>query len=300
MKKKIAFNKLFNLFIIVGVLLIIAGCVLVRGDGEAEPEIALGIGFIVFGAVFVGAPSAFMSCIYVFDEQGVSICYIFLPKERYLWKNIHQIEATDDSTGSSRSAIFDLLFSRTFQISGNVEGKLRFYMNGTIRRSIRTKLLLERYWDGEITGYLFDEIKEKIRERKAKKQGRAIEADEVASQERESRKSAKSWIEPFLADAKQLDLQIDTRFIYVTRDSKEFNSRPKKPYTYIAVAKISACGEENKDKFTEVSADLLFVRLGKKAFIGTVNKTAQEELTFYLEDTLNEIKKNGIDVHCDK
>ncbi len=300
MKRKIAFNKLFNLFIIVGVLLIIAGCIVIRGDEEAESELALGIGLIVFGAVFIGVPSAFMSCIYVFDEQGVSICYIFLPSERYLWKNIHQIEATDDSTGSSRSPIFDLLFSRTFQISGSVEGKLRFYMNGTIRRSIRTKYLLERYWDGEITGYFFEGVKERIQERKAKKQGMTIETDEIASQERETRKNAKSWIEPFLADAKQLDLQIDTRFIYVTRDSKESNSRPKKPYTYVAVAKISACGEENKDKFTEVSADLLFVRLGKKAFIGTLNKTAQEELTFYLEDTLNEIKKNGIDVYYDK
>ena len=300
MKRRFAFNKLFNLFVIIGILLIVIGCFAIIGDEEVEPNISLGVGFLAFGVVFVGFPSVFMPFIYVFDEQGVSLCFIFLSNERYLWKNIYQIEATDDSTGGSRSAIFYLLFSRTFQISGNVEGKSRFYMKGTIRRSIRTKYLLERYWDGEITGYLFEDIKEKIRERRVKKQDRTIEADEVAAQEREVRKSVKSWTEPFLDDAKQLDLQIDTRFIYVTENSEESNSRPKKAYTYVVVAKISACDKKNKDNFVEVSADLLFARVGKKAFVGVINKTAQEELTFYLEDTIKEIRKNGIDIYCDK
>ncbi len=297
--KKIAFNKLFNLFIIMGVFSIIAGCIMIWGD-DAQPEIGIGIALLAFGFAFVGLPSVFMPFIYVFDEQGVSICFIFLPRERYLWKNIHQIEATDDSFGSSRSAIFDLLFSRVFQINGNVEGKLRFYMNGIIRRSLRTKFLLEKYWDGEITGYFLEGVKERMQERRERKHGRTIDAAEIATMEREIRKNVKSWVEPFLADAKQLDLCIDTRFVYVTRDSLEFNSRPKKQYTYVAVAKISERDKEDKDESVEVSADLLYARIGKKAFIGVSNKTAQEELTFYLEDTINQIKQNGIDVYCNK
>lgn len=300
MKRKIAFNKLFNLFIILGVLLIIAGCIAIRGDEETEPEIALGVVLGVLGVAFIGIPSAFMSFVYIFDEHGVSICYIFLPKERYLWKNIRHIEATDDSVGGSHSAIFDILFSRVFQIDGNVEGRCRFYMNGTIRRSVRTKYLLESYWDGEITGYFFEGAKEWVKERKSKNQNKAIETDEVATQEREARKNAKLWIEPFLADARQLDLEIDAKFIYLTKDSSQFNSRPKKAYTYAVLLKISQRGNYDSDKIVEVSIDLLFARLGKKAFVGVVNKTAQEELAFYLEDTLKVISQKGIEAYCNK
>lgn len=72
--------------------------------------------------------------------------YVFLPNERYLWRNIRAIEVSDDGTNSSQSPWFDLLFGKVFAISGHVEGELHFYMNGHIRKSWRTKRLLEEYW----------------------------------------------------------------------------------------------------------------------------------------------------------
>ena len=112
MKRKFATNKLFNLFIIIGIFLIIAGSSAIKGSEDEAPHVAGGVTSIVFGAIMIIAPSIIMPFGYTFDEEGVSLCYAFLPKERYLWKNIRAIEATDDARGSSKSAIFDLLFSQ--------------------------------------------------------------------------------------------------------------------------------------------------------------------------------------------
>ena len=45
-------------------------------------------------------------------------------------------------------------------------------MNGYIRKTFRTKYLLEKYWDGTITGYLFEDVKNWINKRKKRKKSK--------------------------------------------------------------------------------------------------------------------------------
>ena len=151
-RKQIALNKLFNFFICVGILFSLMSYVFFK-DGE----LGVGIGSSVIAFLFIVLPVVLMPCCYIFDSDGVSLRYIFLPVERYLWADVTSIKVENDSGG--RTSIFDLFFSSVFCIYGTNLGKHRFYMKGHIQKSIRTKHLLEKYWDGNITGYFFEDVK---------------------------------------------------------------------------------------------------------------------------------------------
>ena len=179
-------------------------------------------------------------------------------------------------------------------------GKRRFYMEGHVRKSIRTKRLFEQYWDGTITGYLFDGMKERRQKRKAKKemQIKAHLTDEIVPMEREVRAKARKWLEPFVAQARHYDLEIKTKYLYITKDLQELNSRPEERYTYTLLAEIAHFGETDENRIVVVSVDLLFVRLGKTAYRGVHNVHAKEELDGTVSDVLDEIGKKGIEIYC--
>lgn len=299
MRKEIAFNRLFNLFIIMGAGFVCGACVMLQDDPELGRSVGAGIVMLVIALFFIATPAILMPVIYVFDEKGVTICFLFFPNERYLWENIASIESTDDSS-DSRHPILDLFFSRVFEISGAVEGKERFYMRGEIRRSRRTKHLLEKYWDGKITGYFIDDIKAWVNKRKGMKKEKPLNSEKIAAMERELRANVKAWIEPYVEKAKQSGLTLDLRFVYVTKDLNESNSRPKTPYTYVAVVKLAKIGEADTERVVEVSADLMKGYALKKEYKGVKSSHAQEELAFYLEDTLKVISKNGMEAYLDK
>ena len=94
-KKQIALNKLFNFFMIIGALLVWI-CIESLLEGDVWLSIALGLAALLFLII----PSIFTPYCYLFDSEGVSLCYVFLPVERYLWKNIYSIEVSDITIGS--------------------------------------------------------------------------------------------------------------------------------------------------------------------------------------------------------
>ena len=142
-KKDIALNKSFFLFVVLGVVTLIIGYVAI-----SEKVTVWSVFFCVLGLLFVvGGPIKEPLC-YSFDTDGVILHYLFVPKEKYLWKNIRKIKKVRDSYSSS--AILDFIFSRVYEINGKAEGKQRFYMNGIINRGFRTKRLLSKYWDKDI------------------------------------------------------------------------------------------------------------------------------------------------------
>ena len=299
MKRQVAFNKLFNLFVIMGALFVYGACVMLQDDPELGRSVGGGIVMLVIAAHFILVPTILMPVIYLFDEKGVTICFLFFPNERYLWDNIASIEATDDSS-DSRHPILDFLFSRVFKISGEVEGKERFYMRGEIRRSRRTKHLLEKYWDGKITGYFIDDVKAWLNKQKGKKKEKPINSEKIAAMERELRAEVKEWVKPYISKAEEIGLNADLKFVYTTKDLNESNSRPKENFTYLAIVRLSKIGEKDIDKVVEVSADLMKGYAHKKEYKGVKNKHAGDELTFYLEDTLKEISENGMESYSDK
>ena len=142
-KKEIVLNKSFFLFVILGILTLTLGYV------ALSEEVSLwSIFFCILGLLFVIGGPIKEPLFYSFDTDGITLHYLFVPKECYLWKNIRKIKKARD--GYSRSAIIDFIFSRVYEINGKVEGKQRFYMNGIIIISFRTKRLLDKYWEIEI------------------------------------------------------------------------------------------------------------------------------------------------------
>ena len=264
-----------------------------------EGDILWVLGLGIVSLLLIVLPAIFTPYCYSFDSEGISLCYLFFSVERYLWKDIHEIEVKDTST-SSRSVLFELFFAYDFCINGTSVGKRSFFMKGHVRKSFRTKRLFEKYWDGTITGYLFEDVKAWNQKRKSKKnlQIKAHLTDEIVPMEREIRAKAREWLEPFVAQAKHYDLEIKTKYRYITKDFEELNSRPQEGYTYTLLAEIAHFGETDENRIVVVSVDLLFVHLGKTAYRGVQNVRAKKELDDIFADVMNEIGKNGIEVYC--
>lgn len=293
--REYALNKLFNVLIVAGVLFGMGAFVFLQ-DGN----LGWGIGFGVVTLLLVVLSCFFTPYCYAFDKDGVSLLYLFSPTERYLWKNIHAIEVGVDFGYMHDDDLFDWLFGGYFALHGQVESAPWFFMEGHIRKSFRTKYLLEKYWDGTIEGYLFDDVKAWFRKRKNKKQAevRAHLTDEVVPMERAVRAKAREWLKPFEARAKQHGWTLRTQYLYITRDEDELHSRPQKGYAYTAYMEISQEGETDENRIVCLSVDLLQVRLGKTAYRGVECTTAEEELRSTLNDVFQELAEHGFDVYC--
>ena len=95
-RKQIALNKLFNFCMVLGLFFAWISIELFLEGGYAW-----GVGMSIVALLLIVLPAIFTPYCYAFDSEGVSLCYIFLPVERYLWKNIHAITVDDIHIGSS-------------------------------------------------------------------------------------------------------------------------------------------------------------------------------------------------------
>ena len=290
-KAQYAINKLCFIFPVAGILLFALSTTAFR-----EGSTGLGIGMAFFGALFFIIPLCLMPLYYRFDSDGVSLKYLFLTEERYLWRNVWSIHLTDDSTGTS---IFNIFFM-VFQINGQVEGKHRRHMEGKIQKSIRTKHLIEKYWDGEVERYLIDNIRDHISKRQAKKSIKSgkYSTETVSKDERYARESTREKIKPYIPRAAMMDLELRYKFVYVTDDLKESNSRPKEKYEFTAMVEISRKGEMNEDMILCADSALLTVKLCKNEYVSSKRKGAYRDLTEQLDILFDEIEKTGFEAYC--
>lgn len=250
------------------------------GAGIGSGAVALGVIIIVLLLMPWG---------YRFDQKGITICYLFLPSERYLWRNIRSIEVFYERRGPA-----------TFRLEGRLEGKERFYMDGKIHKNRRTKRLLETYWDGTITGYFFEDLRKWWQKRKNKKENEINRhrTDEVVPMERTVRAETRSALALCDAQASQLGLKLRIKFYYETEDLEEVNSRPQGDYVYSALIELCRPGETDESKIITISAGLLHVRLGKTAYRGVKDDDALMNLRDELTQMLEEVRKNGFDAYC--
>lgn len=271
-------NKHFNLFIVSG---LIFG--LLAYFSFSDGEMGLGIGFGIFGLLTIGVSLILMPYQYRFDQYGVSICYLFLPMERYLWKNIHHIYVKDPD---GRTSILNL-FLQLYKIEGRAEGKKRNYMDGTISKTRRAKRLIEQYWDGTIEGY-WDDCKPKGR--KGKKQpSKALLTEEVVAMERNIRVEIRQFLSLYETQVRLYGMELRTEYEYLTEDYETLKSRPNQRYHYCVSIEISLPGETDEEKIWCAGAELLHVRPGKTSYKGVENKNAQVELREQLTEILEEL-----------
>ena len=293
MRRQVALNKLFNVLIVSGILSGVGTYLL-----AVEGSLGFAIFFAVFGLIMIIGAAVFTPACYLFDEDGVSFCFLFRPNERYLWTNIHSIKEEDISTG--KASAIDLLYASVFKIEGQVEGKKKSYMKGHIRKSFRTKYLLKKYWDGRIEGGFFDDIIEWVRKRRMKKTGEVKEylTDEVGHMEYEARLNTEIWLKSFYSQAEQLGLELRPEYLYVTDDFEEYENRPDAEYTYVMRVKVARPNENDEDRMLYLWADLLYARFGKEAYRGVVNKKASREFGEEFSEMFSEIKELGFEEYC--
>ncbi len=269
-----------------------------------EGNIELGILILIFAVLLIVIAPVFMPIYYRFDSSGVSIYYLFLHEERYLWSNVYSVTINDRSTTSV--SLMNLFF-REFRIGGKVEGKHRKYMCGNIPKNRKTESLIKKYWQGEIDGHLIDDIKDfmddtknfvtNIGAKKAMKSGN-YSSENVARAERVARKQTQERIKPYISRFAMIDLELRCKFVYVTDNLDELNSRPKEKYEYTVSVEISRKGETNEDMILCVDATLLTVKLGKDEYVSTKRKGAYRDLTEELDTLLEEIEKTGFEAYC--
>lgn len=284
--KKIALNKLFNFLTLVSLLFIHLSIMAFSEIDKIWGFSFLGIGISIF---MIGA--IFTPCCYLFDKNGVTLCYVFLSNENYLWKNVYSITIEENYfTGPGRSSILEIFFVRVFSIKGKISGKERFYMKGNVRKSFRTNYLFKKYYDGEITGYYFENYKKK-RKKKKLEIDENRDSSQVAIMEAEARKKARLWSKSYSAILKQYGYTLKTDFLYITDDFKELRYRPNEKYEYTFIAEIEL--PNLKENPTTISSVLLNVRLSKKSYLGVENDTAKEEIEFYLNEMCEDIKNNN-------
>ena len=285
-KHTTAFNKLFLLFCLLGIVFVGGAVALVM------TELSLGILAAVIAATFLIVPMVLMPLCYRFDQEGVSLIYLFLPTERYLWQNLSAVTVHMES-GHFGGMIFDSYF----QLHGKVEGKALFYKEGRIRKSRRTHKLLEQYWQGKITGFYTSELKT-LAQRKADAEQRASKehiTDEIVPLEREKRAEARRLLNPLVAEAEKLNLSLNFAFYFITPDLTEHTVRPPKDYHYTVVVSLCRPEESDDSRILTVDAELLHVRLHRKGYRGLSMDNSLKNLESILDNTLKKAQKNGFE-----
>ena len=296
--KKHALNRLFNF-----VLICTAFFVWVAVDSFYAEDINFTVISGVIALLTLSVGVVFTPCIYIFDAEGLTLRYVFC-EERYLWEKIAKIEVNIDrfeTTASARNAnLLDLFFPSYF-IYGDCESKWYFFMSGNIRKTLRTKHLVKKYWDGEITGYFFEDAKKAIEKRRAKKKKyiAAHLTDEIVPMERGVRAKAREWLKPYEAELKQMGLTVRCKYVYTVDGWDEYNSRPDEGYTYTLVMEISRPNEKDENRIVVLNQDLLYVRLGKTAYRGVENSQAELLLEDTFDRELNKIKGLGFEKYLE-
>ena len=292
-KKQIALNHWFLFWVIAGFCSFLFGGAFINSDDRS-----LGIFGFAVGAFFIVVAIIVEPVFYLFDSEGVSLAFAFFKKERYLWQNIRFISNGYDSRGSILS-IPTPSYS-TFDIDGKVEGEEKWYMRQYIRKSRRTKKLIEKYW-GTVEDSDFVRFKNKVKKWQIRKQ-KNIDAhftDEVVKAEREARAMIREITKPYADKARIYNLDLKIRFYYVTSDGDEKKSRPEEGYVYTACAEISYIGETDEDRVVMTDEDLLYVRMGKTGYKYTENKKSAVTFTDALETVISVINEKGIEYYCD-
>ena len=285
-KHTTAFNKLFLLFCLMGIVFVTGAAALMLST------VSLGILAGAIALTFLAVPMILMPLCYRFDEEGVSFVYLLLPNERYLWTNIDSVTVHMES-GHFGGMVFDSYF----QLHGKVEGKDLFYKEGRIRKSSRTKLLLEQYWHGTIFGFYSSELKT-LAQRRADAEQRASKehiTDEIVPMEREKRAEARRLLNPLVAEAEKLNLNLSFSFYFITPDLTEHTERPPKDYHYTVVVSLARPDEADAHRILTVDAELLHVRLHRRGYRGVAMDSALKNLETVLTDTLKKVQKNGFE-----
>ncbi len=263
-----------------------------------ESPIFLGIVLLLAALLFLFG-SFTNPLFYVFSSTGITLVYLILPNERYLWKDV---ESVDAGFIFEHGRNFQLLSLPVYEINGTLDSNLYFYMSGYICKTLRNKHLIEKYWKNEVNGY-FGDLKTSFKKHRTKRAKALAEArrkqleSEILPLERRARAQLRDTVKDLTDQAQRGRLALRINYLYVTNMGQETHSRPDESYSYLAYAEISRPGETDERRILAKSVFLVSVHLGKRSVKGTLHQRAKELLYSAVNEALIEIAEKGIDAY---
>ena len=132
-----------------------------------------------------------LPCLYLMTPKGLHIIHTFGLLRRFIpWNSVVGLQVNYDNASSSRKLPY--LFD-TFIIYGDVKGPTYFFTEDEMVRTLRARLLLEKYTGLKVEGFLLDDIRDARRNRKEKRERmrRHRERQERADRNRKAREAEK-------------------------------------------------------------------------------------------------------------
>ena len=164
---------------------------LIRDEGNAW-WVLWGIITLLMTAMALALP-----CLYLMTPKGLHIIHTFGLIRRFIpWDSVVGLQVNYDNASSSRKLPY--LFD-TFIIYGDVKGPTYFFTEDEMVRTLRARILLEKYTGLKAEGFLLDDIRDARRNRKEKKermrrhrerQARAERNRKTREAEKQSRKQS--------------------------------------------------------------------------------------------------------------
>lgn len=142
-------------------------------------------------ALLMTAMALALPCLYLMTPKGLHIVHTFGLLRRFIpWDSVVGLQVNYDNASSSRKLPY--LFD-TFIIYGDVKGPTYFFTEDEMVRTLRARILLEKYTGLKVEGFLLDDIRDARRNRKEKKERmrRHRERQERVDRNRKSREAEK-------------------------------------------------------------------------------------------------------------
>ena len=109
-----------------------------------------------------------LPCLYIMTPKGLHIIHTFGLLRRFIpWDSVAGLQVNYDNASFSRKLPY--LFD-TFVIYGDVRGPTFFFTEDEMVRTLRARILLEKYTGLKVEGFLLDGIRDARRNRKEKKE----------------------------------------------------------------------------------------------------------------------------------
>lgn len=222
------------------------------------------IGVLVFESIvmLIMVISFFMGPnYYIADSEGITIYYFLFIKDHFKWDEIKSIE-------EYLAGNYKLRYT-AYWIDTKTVKKKPFYMENKITKSIFTKRLIKKYWDGEIKGDDFEAFKKKLRKKKA--EALAIDKKQAIKSESEAREKITEILRGYRATAKKQGNFIKATYSYEV-ENRAYDKRPDKSYSFVVEIEMGKIGCSEDDKLYIIS-ELLFIKYG----VSSVKVIAKDE-----------------------
>lgn len=242
MKKSFAFDLRLG---VLAVFVMLCGffCKIAGQDGETEMKAILCFFMLILIAVITLSPH-----FYTADEKGLTVYYIFFIKDYYDWEDVKRIKVM----WKYRSVFY------CFETKKHIQKA--FFMTAEFHKDFMLKRLIKKYWQGEVEGDDWDNLKKKYRKWRQKHDTFVPDYSEAEKAEREARKKIREIIKANKFEAS--DKFIKAVYTYETK-SGAFSNRPKESYSYNVEIEIGKF-DSLQDERLYIVTDLFFSRYGKK------------------------------------